>query len=290
MATTLERGTLFSPETVQDLVTKVHGHSSLAKLSNQMPLAFNGNEIFTFDMTDEIQLVGESAKKEAGTVKVEPVKVMPLKIEYGARVSDEFIYGAEEKKLEILKAFNDGFSKKVGRGLDLMAIHGTNPRTATASTLIGNNCFDKAVTQTVTFDAEKPDDNIEAAIGLVAEYANVKGIAMDKAMATALASLKVNGVRQYPELAWGANPGTINGCSVDVNSTVSTDKALVGDFEFFKWGIAKEIPLRVIEYGDPDQSGKDLSAYNQVYLRAEVYIGWAILDAKAFAIVKPAEA
>ena len=39
----------------------------------------------------------------------------------------------------------------------------------------------------------------------------------------------------------------------------------------------------VIPYGDPDQTGKDLKAYNQVYLRAETYIGWGILDPSAFA-------
>ena len=51
----------------------------------------------------------------------------------------------------------------------------------------------------------------------------------------------------------------------------------------FKWRYAIEVPLQVIEYGDPDNSGKDLKGYNQVYLRAEAYIGWAILDAKSFA-------
>ena len=58
----------------------------------------------------------------------------------------------------------------------------------------------------------------------------------------------------------------------------------VGDFEnAFKWGYAKEIPLEIIEYGDPDNSGNDLKGYNQVYLRAEVYLGWGILDPEAFA-------
>ena len=43
--------------------------------------------------------------------------------------------------------------------------------------------------------------------------------------------------------------------------------------------------MEVIEYGDPDGAG-DLKRYNQVYLRAEAYIGWAILDPSAFGIVK----
>ena len=32
---------------------------------------------------------------------------------------------------------------------------------------------------------------------------------------------KVNNVKLYPELAWGANPDTINGLRCDINKTVS---------------------------------------------------------------------
>lgn len=293
MATQL-RGQLFAPETVKDLFNKVQGHSSLAKLSQQIPVAFNGNDIFTFAMDNEVNLVAEDGVKAAGGITVDSVKVTPYKIEYGARVTDEFMYGAEEKQLDILRGFNEGFAKKVARGLDIMAIHGLNPRTNTAATnTIGTKHFDSMVQNVVTYDATDPDGNIESAIAMIADYANVNGVAIDKTMAGALAALKVNGVKQYPQLAWGANPGQLNGCNLDVNSTVAVvatggtaDKALVGDFEYFKWGFAKEIPLEVIEYGDPDQSGSDLKAHNQVYLRAEVYIGWAILDADAFAIVR----
>lgn len=40
--------------------------------------------------------------------------------------------------------------------------------------------------------------------------------------------------------------------------------------------------MTVIPYGDPDNTGSDLAGHNQVYLRAECYIGWAILDDGAF--------
>ena len=35
--------------------------------------------------------------------------------------------------------------------------------------------------------------------------------------------------------------------------------------------------MEIIQYGDPDNSGKDLKGYNQIYIRAEAYIGWGIL-------------
>ena len=44
----------------------------------------------------------------------------------------------------------------------------------------------------------------------------------------------------------------------------------------------EDIPMEIIQYGDPDNSGKDLKGYNQVYIRAEIYLGWAILIPEAF--------
>lgn len=286
----LSKGTLFDPELVSDLVNKVQGKSSLAVLAKQVPVSFNGSKEFTFTLDQDVDVVAENGKKTEGGVTVEPVIINPIKIEYGARISDEFMYASDEEKINILKAFNEGFAKKVARGLDIMAMHGVNPRTKQASTVIGTNHFDNLVSQKVTFVKAQVEENIEAAVGLVqGSNGVVTGMAMSPVVSSELAKLKVNGVRQYPELAWGANPGSINGLPVDINTTVSEgvdskEKAIVGDFaNMFKWGYAKEVPLQVIEYGDPDNSGKDLKGYNQVYLRAEAYIGWAILDAKSFA-------
>lgn len=288
--TVLSKGTLFDPELVSDLVNKVQGKSSLAVLAKQVPVSFNGSKEFTFTLDKDVDVVAENGKKTEGGVTVEPVIINPIKIEYGARISDEFMYASDEEKINILKAFNEGFAKKVARGLDIMAMHGVNPRTKQASTVIGTNHFDNLVSQKVTFVKAQVEENIEAAVGLVqGSNGVVTGMAMSPTVSSELAKLKVNGVRQYPELAWGANPGSINGLAVDINTTVSEgvdskEKAIVGDFaNMFKWGYAKEVPLQVIEYGDPDNSGKDLKGYNQVYLRAEAYIGWAILDAKSFA-------
>ena len=113
-------------------------------------------------------------------------------------------------------------------------------------------------------------------------------MAMSPTFSSALAKLKANGVRLYPDLAWGGNPGTLNGLKVDINNTVSfgtsKDLAIIGDFQnAFKWGYAKEIPIEVIPYGDPDNSGTDLKGSNQVYIRGEVYVGWGLLVPSSFA-------
>lgn len=290
----LERGNLFDPELVSDLINKVQGKSSLVALSGQRPIPFNGQKEFTFTMDNEIDIVAENAPKSHGGISIDPITIIPIKVEYGARVSDEFLYAAEEEKINIIKAFNDGYAKKLAKGLDLMAMHGINPRTGAASTVIGDNHFDKAVTQTVEYDGTDPDVTIETAVELVqGAGGTVTGMAISPVFSSALAKMKVNGVRQFPELAWGANPGTINGLKTDINATVSNgdvDLVILGDFaNMFKWGYAKQIPFEVIKYGDPDNSGKDLKGHNQVYLRSETYLGWGIMDPTSFARVIPTE-
>lgn len=295
MATELSKGTLFDATLVTDLITKVKGASSLALLSNQTPIPFNGMKEFVFSMDSEIDVVAENGKKTHGGVTLEPVTIVPIKVEYGARISDEFMYASEEAKIDILKSFNDGFARKVAKGLDIMAFHGVNPRTGTASTVIGTNHFDSKVTQKVDFVAASANDNVESAIEmLTANEDTPTGMIMAPAMRSALAKLKdTDGRALFPELAWGATPSTLNGLTVNTNVTMSAnqnkDRAIVGDFQnAFKWGYAKEIPMEIIRYGDPDNSGKDLKGYNQIYLRAEVYLGWGILDPKAFVRIEEA--
>lgn len=296
MATAVAKGALFPEVLLNEFVNGVKGRSALATLSNQRPLLFNGNREFVFTLDKEADLVAENAAKTVGGATITPITVVPYKFEYGTRVSDEFMYASEEAKLETLKVFAEGMQRKFARALDIAAMHGLNPRTATAATaVIGTNHFDSKVTQTVTqATSTDADAEIEAAIALVeaAEH-EVTGAAIAPAFRGELAALKANGIRLYPDLAWGRNPGEINGVIIDVNSTVSfnssKDRVIVGNFQdYFRWGIAKEIPLEVIEYGNPDNDSTlgDLKGHNQVYLRAEVYMGWAILDASAFALVK----
>lgn len=290
----VERGDIFDPVLVTDLIDKVKGKSALAVLSAQTPVPFNGRKEFVFTMDDEVDLVAESGKKSRGSFSLTPKTIIPLKVEYGARITDEFVYASAEAKIETLKAFNDGFAKKVARGIDIMAMHGLNPRSKTESALIGSNCFDDGVTEIT--EGGTADELIENAIAQIqtADY-DVTGMAIAPAFRSSLAKLTDgDGRRLYPELAWGSAPGVINGLPVQVNNTVafadSDDLAIVGNFaEAFKWGYAKEIPLEIIRYGDPDNSGMDLKGYNQIYIRAEIYLGWAILDKTAFAVIKSGE-
>lgn len=293
MGATLSKGALFPPELTNEMINLVKGKSSLAKLSGARPIPFRGATLFTFSLDQEADLVGENGAKSNGGATIGQVSMQPVKIEYGMRVSDEFRFASDEVKLQYLQAFAEGFAAKTARALDIMAFHGVNPRSKQDADALTNKNFDDLVTQTVTFSSSAPQDNVEAAIALVnGNELDVSGMAMAPAFKSALAAVKSGtnlNTPLFPELGWGNEASTLNGLAVDTNSTVSfnsnADRAIVGDFaNAFRWGIAKEIPIEVIEYGNPDNSDAgDLKGHNQVYIRGEAYLGWAILIPKAFA-------
>ena len=297
MSSILSKGTLFPVEVTNRMFNLVRGKSSLARLSAAEPIPFNGERVFTFNFDKEADLVAENGAKSKGGATITPVNITPVKLEYGMRVSDEFKYAAEDVQLQYLQAFAEGFASKVARALDIMAFHGVNPRTGNTAAILNDNNFDALVSQTVAYNADAPQDNVTAAINTIqGNEHDVTGMAMAPSFKTALASIKqgsTSNVPLFPELGWGREVGEINGLPADANSTVSfnsnADKAIIGNFaDYFKWGFSKQIPLEVIEYGNPDNDAEagDLKGHNQVYLRGEVYVGWGILVPDAFAIIK----
>lgn len=292
----MKAGTLFKPELVKELISKVQGRSVLAKLSSQTPIPFNGVEQFIFNLEGNAQIVGEGEQKQAGKAKITSKVIKPLKFVYQARITDEFKYASEEKQMSFLSAYMDGFAKKIAEAFDLAALHGLEPKTMTDASFRGTNSFDGLITgNIVNYTEEHIDDNIDAAVQtIVAKGGEVTGIALSPTAGQALAKVKVNGVVQYPEFRFGQNPDSFYGMKSDINKnltvtggTAETDHAIVGDFQNrFKWGYAENIPMEIIEFGDPDGAGRDLKAYNEICLRAEAFIGWGILDEEAFARVK----
>ncbi len=281
----------FPAEIATEMFLKVRGHSALAKLAQSEPLPFTGKDIMTFTSSDEAAIVAEGAAKPPFDGANAIVQMRPVKFVFGQRVSSEFVNAAEEVRMQYLRAFAEAFSRKIARGFDVAAMTGKDPKSAAAVASLANNNFHDTVTNVITATAGAEDAAIQSAItALMGAGYQAGGIVLTPAMASALADIKVNGVPQFPELAWGGNPERVKGLLSDITTALafdsSADDALVGDFgDAFRWGYAKDLELERIDYGDPDGQG-DLKRYNQVYLRTEAYIGWAILDPNAFGIVK----
>ena len=292
----LKAGSNFPAEVVKEIFSKVQGHSALANLSNQTPVPFNGTEQFIFNLEGNAQIVGEGGEKKPGQASLSSKVIQPLKFVYQARITDEFKYAAQEEQINYLSAFSDGFAKKIAEAFDIAAIHGLEPQSMTDASFKATNSFDGLVTgNVIEFNANNIESDIETAVQtVISDGGDVNGLALSHQAASALGKVAVNGVPQYQEFRFGGRPTSFHGMKVDVNRTLVTvadgqskDHAIVGDFEgSFKWGYALNIPMEIIEYGDPDNTGRDLKAYNEILLRAEAYIGWGILVPENFSRIE----
>jgi len=177
----------------------------------------------------------------------------------------------------------------------LLAIHGINPVTGTTGVV--TDYFNKSGNDVhrVTRTANAQND-METAAGLLQASGYVaNGIGFDPVFAGQLARTKDGDQRPlYPEMGLGFNFESFQGLNAASSDTVSgrqelaaedaTLNALMGDFEAFKWGIARDMPLKLIEFGDPDGNG-DLQRKNELAIRAESVIGFGIMDDTAFALI-----
>lgn len=296
MANIIANGGNIPAAVVSDMFNAVRGKSALAKISDRMPVAFAGSTEFVFNMDSEADIVAENGAKSNGGATATPKVIRPLKFEYGVRVSDEFMKGSEEYRMDVMREFAEGAGRKFAKGMDIAAFHGLNPRTMTAATAtVGNMHFDHEIPagNVVSYTAGSEVANFNEAIAKVnAAGYDVTGIAFDPEFSSALGTA-VQGYNAAPEYSFGGDPDTFHGMRSAVNTTVGkvatgADKVYgyVGDFDAFRWGYARDIEFEVIEYGDPDNAGSDLKGHNQVYLRCEAYIGWAVLDGAAFAKIE----
>ncbi len=269
----------------------------LSTLAPEAPdVKVGSTDHFTFTGTPKAELVGEGANKssEDGTPTKKTVKTYKVQITY--RFSDEVMYEDEDYQAGIVDGLVANVATALSRALDLVAIHGINPKTGEISSDVADY-FDKAgngVARVIaTADAEA--DVETAASDLQTAGYNATGIALDTVHAGTLARLKDSeGRKLFPELGLGFNVESFMGLPAGSSDTVSgrqeletselSIQAIMGDWRAFKWGVAREVPLELIEFGDPDGNG-DLKRTNEVAIRAESYFGFAIFDGSAFSII-----
>lgn len=295
---TIQKSTLFPAVLEKEIFNAVRGKSALAALSQNEPIPFVGKDVFVFSMPGEVSVVGESQPKPAGDSAITSVPIRPVKVVYQSRVTAEFMYASEEQQLNTLSTFAEGFARKLAKGLDIMAGYGYDPATGTASAVIGNNNLNYAITNYAsganvvqyTTGTDDPVDKLEEAIGKVDE---LNGIAMSSDFREDIAGLKAtSGGAQpaYPEFSFGGAPTQLGAANLAVSNGLDAADiyGIVGNFDAFRWGFAKEMPLEIIEYGNPDGGTYDLKRANEVLLRSEAFIGWGILNPADFAmVVKP---
>lgn len=275
--------------------SKTRTGSTIAALSGSEPMMFGNTDVMTFNTAPRAEFVAEGGDKGSSSTAFGVKTVVPHKAQVTVRVSEEVLWADEDYQLGVLSEVSDALALALSRALDLGAFHAINPLTGTAAASITD--YLTQTTNVVTIGANA-DVDVESAAGLViANEFQPSGIALDPKYAWTLSTARYSdGRKKFPELGFGVNITNFNGLAASVSNTVSglpeiaTDskvRGIVGDFSTIRWGVQRDIPVEVIQYGDPDGQG-DLKRKNQVALRAETVFGWAFMDKSAFAVLKTA--
>lgn len=288
---------IFIPsELVAGIAKKMEQQSVIMSLAQATPQLFNPDKNYVvFTQEPEAEYVGEGEAKSSAAFKFEPVKASLHKVQTTVRLSNEVEWADEDNKLMLLDTLLESLTKSIGRAVDYGMIHGINPLTQEVLPALSAKALAAIANQeTATGDIQA---DLDALPDSVIKNYQVNGIALDRAFANELRKLRVEatGAKMYPEVKLDLQPGTLDGLRAVTSGNVSGEalgaatgvQAIIGDWNMVKWGMARELGIERIEYGDPDNMG-DLKRYNQVAYRVEAVFSWAVLDPKAFAVLKAA--
>ncbi len=287
---------------VDGIVEKTKTNGTIAALSSQEPMRFGDVTIVTFDDDLTAEFVEQSGAKSEDEAKPGSVKAVPHKAVVNFRTSDEFKIADEDYQLGILDKFEEKCARALSRGLDLGAYYRLNPRTNTAITS-WTNYLNTTTNRVEITGTSQPDLDFEAAAGLViADGYSPTGVAFDPTYAWKLSTARyTDGRKKFPELGLGVNVSGFEGVRASVSSTVSGKpvdghaadnkvRAIIGNYEQgIRWGVQRTFPFRMLEFGDPDNTGRDLAGHNEVLFRAEVIFAWYVF-ADQFAVIEDAVA
>ena len=278
-------------EVTQAIINKVGNTSTIAALSPSTPQLFLNEDYMVFNGAAEAEVVAEGQTKSSYEQTASYITGKKFKVQCTTRVTEELKWADEDNRLEIISSIQEDQTKAIARALDYVIYHAINPKSGTK--LDGYDALTaKAVTVT---DSGDDIANVDALADAVNEY-EINGVALSRTWASRLRKLRVQatGMRFYPEIPINLAAGTLDGIPAATSTTVDGAKAttatkvlgIMGDYSLIKWGMIRDIWAEVIQYGDPDQTGVDLKAHNQIAYRTEAMFSYAVLDPKAFAVLK----
>ena len=278
-------------EVTRAIINKVGNTSTIAALSPSTPQLFLNEDYMVFNGAAEAEVVAEGQKKSSYEQEASYITGKKFKVQCTTRVTEELKWADEDNRLEIISSIQEDQTREIARALDYVIYHAINPKSGTK--LDGYN----ALTANAVTVTDSGDDiaNVDALADAVNEY-EINGVALSRTWASRLRKLRVpaTGMRFYPEIPINLAAGTLDGIPAATSTTVDGKKAttptkvlgIMGDYSLIKWGMIRDIWAEVIQYGDPDQTGVDLKAHNQIAYRTEAMFSYAVLDPNAFAVLK----
>ena len=120
---------LFPTELVKEIFNDVKGESAIAQLATAEPMPYVGKTEWIMSLDGEAAVVDEGAAKPYNDGYVSPKVIKPFKVVYQTRVTDEFLKMSDEQRVAHMEAFQNGFTKKIARALDIVGFHGIDPAT-----------------------------------------------------------------------------------------------------------------------------------------------------------------
>ena len=286
----LQSTDLFLPSNIAaGIVERAKTASTVAALSGQEPMRFGNVNIITFDEDLTAEFVEESEHKSSDTAKPSFVTAVPHKAVVQMRTSEEFKWADEDYQLGVLAKYQEKCARAISRALDLGLYYRINPRTGTEIASWTN--YLNTTTKRVTAGANADLDFEQAAGLVIAEGVPVNGVAFDPKYAWTLSTARyADGRKKYPELGLGNGLSSFEGVNAATSSTVSGQakdgdgsdngvRAILGDFRGgIRWGVQKSFPFRMLEWGDPDNAGRDLAGHNEILFRTEIVYGWYVFE------------
>lgn len=289
----LDTSKVLLPKEVATVITKrAKDTSTIAALSPSEPQLFLDKDYMVFTGNSEAEVVAEGAQKSSYEETLTPVVGKRFKVQTTTRLSNELQWADDDAKLEIISKIQADQAAAMGRVLDYVVYHAFDPKKKT--TLEGFNALAKSAVSVPATDDRVAD--IDSLAEAVSDEYDINGIALSKTMANELRKIRVpsTGQRFYPEIPINLQVGNLDGIPAATSGTVNGRLvtpatgilAFLGDFSLIKWGMVRDIWSEIIEYGDPDNTGKDLKGVNQIAYRTEAMYSYAILDPKGIAVLK----
>jgi HK97 family phage major capsid protein len=293
MAMTTDKITL-PGEVATFVVKKAKDTSTIATLSPSSPQIFTDKDYLIFNGKSEADVTTEGQTKSSYEQDTTPVSAKRFKVQTTTRVTSELQWADEDNRLQIIEAIQNDQAGAIGRALDYVIYHAINPKSGAA--LNGYDALNAKAVQVTATDDEI--SNVDALADALNDTYDISGVALSKTWASRLRKLRVpaTGMRFYPEIPLNLQAGSLDGITAATSGTVNgrlattstKTLAFMGDFSLIQWGMVRDITSEIIPYGDPDQTGVDLKAHNQIAYRTEAMFAYAVIDPSGFAVLKEA--
>ena len=265
--------------------------SAILAVTNVRPQKFGNVKFMRLTAPPKAEIVGAGAAKGASGGTLAALDVPPIKVHATIRADEELKWADEDHQLQALEDLAAALEGALAEQIDLAVIHRVSALQGTVVSTLPSGLAAVTTKLEIT-DPTKVNTYLTQAAGTVlgAGYTPT-GAVLDPTFAFAAATeTDTTGRPLNPDFPLTGAVDNHRGLRVGVSQAVSGRtvmadsklRGVVGDYGALALGLMRDIPVKMIEYGDPDGLG-DLQRHNQIALRGEMSFGFGVFADAAFA-------